>query len=428
MGMEARPGVGDLLRLGGRLGGGWLRRRRDADPGGEVCRWASEVMEREDAGGLRLGVGAKSIHLVGDPERSEAILGAVPGEDGWKVSPLKADAMGFLAPGALTVADGDGWAPLRAFNERVLGTGAVHDLAPTFLLRVREAFERPVRDAADVRDAMGRAMVSIVLGPPGPGHDPAGDVSALFDLVQSPVRRKLLGFLHHDRRERLYALLERLWEASGPEDATLLGRAHAAADGMAKDAVLQQVPHWMFTFTGSGSDLLARTLALVGSRPAVRARVVEEAAAAGPPDRAETVGRLTYLEACVHETGRLFPPVTRTFHWGPLGTGNGEPSHVVHWFPLLQRAGRLDASVHDFEPERWLGDAPDAAARASNLFLRGPRTCPGTSLILFVCRAALARQIGELGVTARVPSRLSRDPLPVSFPERAARFTSEGTS
>jgi len=42
-------------------------------------------------------------------------------------------------------------------------------------------------------------------------------------------------------------------------------------------------------------------------------------------------------------------------------------------------------------------------------------------LILFVCKIALARQIGELGVTA-MQDRLTEDPLPVSFPKMDARF------
>ena len=188
----------------------------------------------------------------------------------------------------------------------------------------------------------------------------------------------------------------------------------------------------MFTFTGSGTDLLTRTLALVTSRAETRRRVLEEIAAAGAPDRAETVERLAFLNACLLETGRLFPPVTRTFHAAPNGAardtahaaaGGGRGPESVHWFPLLQRDDALGPDVHAFRPDRWLTPEPDAAAAASNLFLRGPRACPGADLILFVCRAALARQLAELGVAAR-SERLARDPLPVAFPGREARFTS----
>jgi cytochrome P450 len=166
----------------------------------------------------------------------------------------------------------------------------------------------------------------------------------------------------------------------------------------------------------------------VTSRADVHAKVVQEIRAAGPADRAETIARLPYLHACLLETGRLFPPVTRTFHRkGADASGAGR--EIVHYFPLLQRDDLLGPTVHEFRPERWLA-APrlDAAAAASNLFLRGPRACPGMDLILFVCTAAAARLLGELGLSGR-DDRLARDPLPLSFPKTRARFTApEGMS
>jgi cytochrome P450 len=97
----------------------------------------------------------------------------------------------------------------------------------------------------------------------------------------------------------------------------------------------------------------------------------------------------------------------------------------VHYFPLLQRDDRLGPTVHEFRPDRWLAPDLDAAAQASNLFLRGPRACPGMDLILFVCKTAAAMQLGELGLSAR-QDRLAHDPLPVSFPKLDAPFTASG--
>ena len=94
----------------------------------------------------------------------------------------------------------------------------------------------------------------------------------------------------------------------------------------------------------------------------------------------------------------------------------------AHYFPFLQRDDSLGPTVHEFRPERWLEPTLDAAASASNLFLRGPRACPGMDLILFVCKTAIARQLAELGVSAR-QERLTRDPLPISFPKMSGRFT-----
>lgn len=413
----ARAGIADFARLAsrmamGKLGGGSF------DGGAAVCAWARRIMARaDDATGVRAGLGGRGVEIVGDPDRSEAILGATPG-DGYRAGNLKVGAMGFLAPEALTVANGERWKVLRPFNEGALGTGGPHAHAQPFLEHVRAAFSAPVTDRTAVEKAMGRAMAGIVLGgDAAEAAQMADDVGTLFDVVQSPVRRLLLGWRHRGRRRRLYAALARRWEATEVADPTVLGSARRHAPELGRSTLLEQVPHWMFTFTRSGTDLLTRTLALASARPEVRRRIAEECTAAGAPEQAATVDRLDFTRACVLETGRLFPPVTRTFHH-PVAEGGSE---VVHWFPLLQRDDALGATVHDFRPERWLADTPDAAAAASNLFLRGPRACPGSDLILFVCTAAMALQVGEIGITARGP-RLSRDPLPVSFPEGEARF------
>ncbi len=413
----ARAGVLDALRLGVRLAANALRGRR-ADAGSAVCEWARALTNRPGGADPEFGIFGRTVELVTDPERSESVLAGRPGFEGYPAGALKASAMAFLAPGALTIADGESWLLLRPFNEHVLETGHPHQFAKTILEHVRAAFARPVPNIEAVRAAMGRAMVQIVVGDVPRGQpDPAADVTALFAAVQSPIRRKLFGFSYRGRRERLYALLGRKWEQAGDGggEQTLVALGRRLAPDADRNLLLQQIPHWMFTFTGSGTDLLARTLAMVTSRPGVHARVLEEFRSAGPADRAGTVARLVYLEACLLETGRLFPPVTRTFHAGPAGR------EIVHYFPLLQRDDRLGPNVHGFHPERWLVAPRDAAAAASNLFLRGPRACPGMDLILFVCKAAAAIQLGELGLSAR-QDRLTRDPLPISFPKWDAPF------
>ena len=413
---RARASALDLLQLATALGADFLRGKR-RDPAAAGSRWVRGVMKKR--GGANLEIAA--LELVADHEHSAHVLDDV---DAHHPGKAKASAMSFLAPGALTIARGDTWRQLRPFNEQVLSTGHAHPFAQTFLGHVRSAFARPVTNTDDIRAAMGRAMVKIVLGD-APGADPAKDVSVLFGVVQSPIKRKLLGFLYKGRKKRFYQLLGRRWDGSAStSEETLLAVARKNAPGLDRDTLLQQIPHWMFTFTGSGSDLLARTLMLVTSRPDVHKHVLDEIRAVGPSDQADTVGRLAYLEACVLETGRLFPPVTKTFHSRNPKTG-AKPEQVVHYFPLLQRDDRLGPNVHGFHPERWLSATLDEAAAASNLFLRGPRACPGMDLILFVCKAAIAQQLGELRLSAR-QERLTHDPLPVSFPKADARFTVSG--
>jgi len=424
--LQSRPtahaGLLDVLRLGVKLGAGKLRGKR-GDLAAAGTDWARTVIDRDHAADLDVAIPGKTFEVIGDRAVSNGVLATQPVGDGFEAGEMKTKAMSFLAPGALTIANGDAWMRLRPFNEKVLGTGAPHQFSEAILDHVRSAFSSPVRSIADVRAAMGRAMVNIVLGGAPSDANPATDVATLFDVVQSPLKRALLGFLYRGKRDRLYSLLSKKWDAALAEQdvrPNLLSLAARSAPSVDRQTLIQQVPHWMFTFTGSGTDLLTRTLVLVSSRPHALGKLIDEARSAGDLSKPDSVGRLKYLEACILETGRLFPPVTKTFH-----RRVDEKREIVHYFPLLQRDDRLGPTVHTFHPERWLMSHLDAPAAASNLFLRGPRACPGMDLILFVCKAAAARQLGELGLVAR-QDLLTRDPLPVSFPPLDEPFSPSG--
>ena len=417
----AHAGALDLLRLASRLVSGRLRQRGAFDGGAVVGAWARRLVEAGHATALEVSVLGKGAELVSDREYSQGILEELPSSRGYGAGKPKVEAMRFLAPHALTIANDDAWLKLRRFNEQVLGTSGSHAWEKAFLDGVTGAFARPVHDVRGLRAAMGRASVSIVLGEStARGEQAADDVRVLFGVVQSPVRRKLLGWRYRGRRRRLYEVLGRAWDTAEPSERTLIALArHGTPAAGDRTTMIEQVPHWMFTFTGSGTDLLARTLVLVTSRPPVLERVLDEVRGADPLQHPESVEGLRFVEACLLETGRLFPPVTRTFHSKAVGAGS---RLLLHWFPLLQRDDRLGPTVHAFRPERWLSSELDEAAEASNLFLRGPRACPGMNLILFTCKIALARLVGEFGVTAR-HVRLTSDPLPVSFPGIPSRFT-----
>ena len=418
--MSARVGAGAIVRLLALLIRERLSPAATRDPGHVICRWAREAMTRE--GGLDLKLPMLNRTLVGDREHSERVLAGEPSQSTYCAGGTKVDGMKFLAPHALTIIDGDAWRRLRAFNEQVLAIGAPHPSSQAFLAHVRAAFHAPVKDQSDISRAMGRAMVGIVFGDSAtPFSDPGNDARELFDVVASVPKRKLFGRLYVERRRRFYAKLRDRWEGADPSnETTLLARARRAAADIDRDHLIEQIPNWMFTFTGSGTKLLTRTLAMIVSREPVRKRVLSELAGAGTITDAATIYALPYLDACLRETGRLFPPVALTFH-GAARTSDGAPPELVHWFSLLQRDDALGRSAQEFRPERWLGVSRDPPSVASNLFLRGPRACPGAELILFVCRAALVRLVGEFRQTGG-GARLSRDPLPISFPQREAVF------
>ncbi|HEX7595312.1 MAG TPA: cytochrome P450, partial [Gemmatimonadaceae bacterium] len=356
------------------------------------------------------------------------ILDAYPRPDGITVGELKRKGMSVLAPHALTISDGPEWERLRAFNEQALEAGKRHRFERDFLGHVLAAFNAPIRDIDGIRAAMSQSMLGVVFGGKAP-PSVADDVQALFELVQNPIKRVIRGRSAGRRREKLYATLRDLWrDPSAAQTASLLMAAHhAATAGSPIDemVLLEQFPHWMFTFTGSGTDLVARALTLILSDPAARRKMIAELERAGPLEDPATVDGLAYAEACLVEGAHLFPPVTRTFHSAPNGAsvdGVMIPPRmeVLHSFPLISSSGATEA--RRFRPERWLDRAK--APPEFDPFLSGTRHCPGRSIIMHVSKAALAAMIGRLRLTLD-GAALRTDDLPLEFPRRGIKFRPE---
>ena len=367
----------------------------------------------------------KKILLVGGPGLSAYVLDPEPDVRGFVAGVSKRRGMSFLAPHALTISHGSDWRRRRDANEQVLCTGRPHDLRALFHARVRASFATSITSAEDIRERMGSVMLGVVFGSDTPSDLP-DQVDELMSYVYNPGKRAVLGRFASERKRSFYDTLRRLWESPASE---CLVSSFRATDAQPTPENLEQIPHWMFTFTGSGTDLLARTIALIGSRPEVRDRVQREIEQAGPLDDVETIDRLDYIEACLRESGRLFAPVTRTLHRAPHGATFGSRSipsdvEIVHYFPVGQRDTRVDPTANDFVPERWIGPESDAAHIYPSLFMSGSRKCPAEDLILFLCKSAIAAQGNHL---VHAPS-LANDPLPMSFPERLVRHVATNGS
>jgi cytochrome P450 len=416
----------DLCRLGMRAAGEVLRHPRSFDMGLVLHEWLRQMTVRHRSPNVHLKLPVAPMLLVTDRELSRRVLAVPPRHDGYAAGTMKRKGMSYLAPHALTIAQDEDWTRLRPFNERVLCAGRPHEFQRVFLGHVRRAFAEPVSSVEDIRTRMGRAMLAIVFGEGVVPERLASEVRAVFGLVQNPVKRKLAGGRGKRRVGALYESLRRAWrEGDGAAESSLLGLAKAARQGESVETLLQQIPHWMFTFTGSGSDLLTRGLALIGSRADVLGRVRGELPAAGPLDEPASIDAMRYLEACLLEGARLYPPVRFTIHRATAaddadGTRIPPATELLQVFSLTQRDRSTDPTADDFRPERWMGSGSRAEAVYPNLFLSGARRCPGRDLILFVCKGAAAHLLHSGLVVGT--EKLAADPVPFSFPVRSLDF------
>ena len=388
-------------------------------------QWARAIAARHGSEDFVVRIGPKRLVFVGSPALSTAVLDAEPCEAGISVGDAKRSGMSFLAPQALTIAHDEQWCRLRAFNEDVLEPGRPHDDEAAFLIAIRGAFDGRIADEHDIRAAMGRTMIAVVLGANTPPASLAKDVEVLFDYVQSPLKRALLAPLGARRLERFRGELRKAYDSSLAP--SLVARASQSARPVSAAERLDQVPHWMFTFIRSGTDLLVRTLALVCAHPEARQRARAELAANGPADDVARVHRLTFLNACVREAAYLYPSVTRSFHRardGAVEAGIAIPAGVdiAHSFPPI---GLGEARPKRFDPARWL--AAGGGPADFDPFMTGPRRCPGRELITFVCTAALAEMLERHDlVLAGAP--LVPNALPTEFPRRGIQFRTSGGS
>ena len=422
-------GLPDLLRLFCRVGAGFAAAPRSFDFGAVLDDWLGDLMHRKGCRNIFLNLYFKKLLVVTGRELSEHILAQSPDAVGYIEGPAKARAMSFLAPQALTITHGEQWQRLRRFNESTLLVSAVDARMQFIVDGVRGAFPGPVSDIEDIRRCMAKAMLLIVFGPGNAPVHLAQDVQKLFGHVRNPGRRMLFGWRQRGRRRRFYEALRQLWRESSDSAApslasTAKGIAHGA--GHTEDEIIQQIPHWMFTFTGSGTDLLARTLGMLASRDEVYERVEAEATERASPDAVSSALRMEYLEACLLETCRLFPPVTRTFHVAPQGDSFGgfripARMEILHCFTASQRDLSADATANDFRPERWTEPGSKAEAMYPTLFLGGARNCPGKGLIILVCKEAILKLIQYGRIRTECPA-LSHDPLPRSYPGSGLRY------
>ena len=417
-------GLMDLIRLICGLLRALMPNRYFLNPGLVLSDWIRDLARRRSTEGIILNFGFRRFLLVTGRDLSRHILNQSPSTNTYAAGPGKVAAVSFLAEQSLTLSHDEKWDKLRPLNEQTLSTGGSPDLQQAALFQVQVAFAQPVSSIDDIRDRMGRVMLGVVFGSDPPPL--AQDIQVLFGYVQSLPRRKLLGWTQRSRRERFYGSIRQSWnEAQGT---SLLARAHTFSRGghFDEDQLLQQIPHWMFTFTGSGTDLLSRTLAMLGSRPEVAEQVRQEINAAGPLDQAISISLLTFVEACLLETCRLFPPVTRTSHVAPQGDtfdGVSIPAglEILHYFLISLRNTSVDPSANYFEPDKWLDPGNDRRSVYPNIFLSGARACPGESLILFVCKAAIIFLYGVKNEMLSIRA-LTTDPLSFPFPKGTPRF------
>jgi cytochrome P450 len=217
-----------------------------------------------------------------------------------------------------------------------------------------------------------------------------------LDRSVAEVKRSIAAFVA-DARDRL-----RNDPARREQPPNLLEAMIVAADdgsGISDEQVSANV----MTMLLAGEDTTAHTLGwllnLLYLHPASLQRARDEArrvlnGASAPT--LEQLSELAWIDACIHETMRLKPVAPFTVVEALRDTRIGDlhvPTGTQLWCAM--RHDSLDARHFErpaeFDPARWLGDAPTASSRRVAMpFGAGPRVCPGRYLALTEMKMLLA--------------------------------------
>ncbi|SHK30321.1 Cytochrome P450 [Roseomonas rosea] len=357
----------------------------------ELDRRAVETVralrDRHGDGPLVLPVPFHPYALILSPAHVSRVLELSP-EPYAAASDEKRSALSHFEPHAVLISDNAARQARRPYNEAVLDTPCpMHRLAARF----RAVVEDEAQEMTEAADHFGeldwpgfarawwRMARRVVLG------EGARDDDRVTDLIAKLRADANWAFLMPRRRRLQARFFERLDEhlqRAEPGSLAAIIRATPAAPGT--DA-LGQVPQWLFAL-----DALARatfrTLALLGTHPALRSRAEAEIQAREPQD-------LPFLRACVLDTLRLWPttPVilrqaTRDVEWehGLLRRGTG----IIIFAPFFHRDETRLPQAHRYAPETWLEGRPEDQGLVP--FSDGPARCPGRNISLMLSSMMLA--------------------------------------
>jgi cytochrome P450 len=190
-------------------------------------------------------------------------------------------------------------------------------------------------------------------------------------------------------------------------------------------------------FMIAGRDTTAQAMSwatlMVARRPDVQTRVAEEAArvlgpAGSPPLTYEALlAGLTYTQAVVSETLRLFPSVPKD---GKVvvaddvlpGCGTAvRAGDVVAWSPFCmgRRVDLWGPDASEFKPERFLTGDSRPSPYKYPVFNAGPRTCLGQNMALAEAAYGLALVLRAHVVTLAPDVAAAVDAWEAAAPARA---------
>ena len=293
------------------------------------------------------------------------------------------------------VSKGCPWKRRRAVNETVLSTDFLHKYANYYNQAISEILKGTIpTDFPQFLEVAKKIISRVVFNKPM-------IPSRIFEIFSTANSLDAVLNSHFQLPKQLDAFYRNfIWdELQNPQPLSLLSLTQPT--NLGKDALIDQVPHWMFPIGGITHTVSARTLVLLCNHGDHFNKLLRQLRAINVND-AMDIHNIYYLRCCILETLRLNNLVTSTFrtlckdYRFKDGTHLRKDTQLLILNNPILRSPECFDSPNKFIPERWNEKLESSYCNLT--FNQGPQKCPGKDLSLFLIESVIVHYLEHSGV------------------------------
>lgn len=189
-------------------------------------------------------------------------------------------------------------------------------------------------------------------------------------------------------------------------DMLLETRYEDSGEGMSTQQLIDEIKILFIAGHETSANAITFTLHLLGNHPEIQQKVFEELMELQTDDVVEQLQKMTYTNAVINESMRLYPPAWITDRENIedatlLGYHIKEKTLIGVSFYELHRNPKYWENPSAFNPERFLGEQKKESYKYFYPFGAGPRMCIGIGFAMYEMSLVLSYIVKRYKITSR---------------------------
>ena len=189
-------------------------------------------------------------------------------------------------------------------------------------------------------------------------------------------------------------------------DMLLETRYEDSGEGMSTQQLIDEIKILFIAGHETSANAMTFTLHLLGNHPEIQQKVFEELMELQTDDVVEQLQKMTYTNAVINESMRLYPPAWITDRENIedatlLGYHIKEKTLIGVSFYELHRNPKYWENPSAFNPERFLGEQKKESYKYFYPFGAGPRMCIGRGFAMYEMSLVLSYIVKRYKITSR---------------------------